>query len=86
MYEKDLFYLLHIHESFIESILCHERIVCTAFNDLSFLQYNDLIGMADGAQPVGNDDAGEVGHHFIDSVLYQSFAFGIEGGSGLVEN
>src|SRR6185437_9481913 len=47
---------------------------------------DDLVGMADGAEPVGDDYAGAVFHHLIDSVLYEAFAFGVERGGGFVED
>ncbi len=54
-------------------------------NDLAFLEYDDLIRMANGAQAVSDDDAGAVGHHFVDGILYQAFAFGIERRGGFVQ-
>jgi hypothetical protein len=43
-----LLQFLHIHQSFIKTIQCHQLFVRTAFGNFAFLQYDDLTGMAYG--------------------------------------
>ena len=46
----------------------------------------DLIGRADGAEAMGDDKAGAVGHEALEGFLDEPFGGGIDAGGGLVED
>ena len=56
------------------------------FYDLTFMEYADFIGMADGGETVGDGNGRTVLHQLFKRILYHAFAFGIEGGSRFVQD
>ena len=52
----------------------------------AILQRQDSVGVADGAEPVGDDQAGTSLHQSIQCLLDQDFAFGVEGTGRFVED
>src|SRR5690348_637102 len=77
---------LHIYKPFIKTILYNQAVVCTPFYNFALLQNNDLISMANGAQPVSYNDRSAITHQVIDSILYQPLTFGIKRGSGFIQD
>ncbi len=57
-----------------------------AFDDAPALQHQDLVGMADGGKPVGDDEAGAVLHEPVERLLDEAFGGVVHAGRGLVEN
>ena len=57
-----------------------------AFDDVAVVEYDDLVGVANGREAVGDDDAGASLHEFGEGLLDGLLAFGVEGGGGFVEN
>lgn len=56
------------------------------FDDFAFAEDDDAVEGGDGAEAVGDDDAGAVFHEVFEGVLDEFFGFGVEGGSGFVED
>ena len=56
-----------------------------AFDDFPLVEYEDAVGVADGAEAVGDHEAGAAGHEALEGFVDEALAFGVEGGSGLVE-
>ena len=54
--------------------------------DAPFFQHHDLVGAADGGEPVRDHDHGAVRHQIGQRPLHQHFGFGIEVRGGLVQN
>src|SRR5580658_4585481 len=79
MWIGKLFYLLHLNQLVVETPVMHQFVMRPAFHDPALLQHYDLIRMPDRAQAVCDHDTRPVLHHFINSVLYEAFAFGVEG-------
>jgi len=71
-------HLLHLHKLLVKATQFQQLFVITSLNYFAFLQHNDFVGMTDGAEAVCNYNAGSVLHHVIDSILYQSFTFGVQ--------
>ena len=53
---------------------------------LAFAQDENLVGMADGAEAVGDDEAGAVGEQAFERFLNELFGAGVHAGGGLVED
>src|ERR1017187_7814109 len=56
------------------------------FDDFSSLQHNDAVGFEDGGESVRNDESGAVPNEVLHRVLDQALGFGVEGGSGFIED
>ena len=56
-------------------------------NDIALADHNNLVGVANGRQPVSNDDAGllEVFHKDVKSLLDLMLRLGIKCACGLVQ-
>ena len=57
-----------------------------AFDDASVFQYQNLVGIADGAEAVCDDETCATAHESLESLLDQSLGGGVDTGGGLVEN
>lgn len=53
--------------------------------DLTFVEDDDLIGLADSGEAMGDDDGAATGYQLIDSLLDKLFRFGINGRCCLVQ-
>src|SRR5579863_6767676 len=60
--------------------------VVAALNDSSLLHDQDLVGAADGGEPVGDDEGGAVLHELRESGLDHGLGLGVERTGGLVED
>ena len=58
-----------------------------AFLDLAVLHDDDFVGVADGAQSVGNDHHGllAAADQFVQRLLYKMLALGVQGRGRLVQ-
>ena len=70
----------------VEAALCQQFLVAAAFHDLALIQHQHLIGVADGAEPVGDDEAGAVLEQVVQRRLDESFGARIDAGSCLVQD
>ena len=61
------------------SVFSNQFIVGTALHDLTLVQYADFIGMLDGTQSVSHSHGGTGFHQFLQGILNQALALGIEG-------
>ena len=57
-----------------------------ALNDAPLLQYHDAVGIANGGQPVSDDEGGAALHQGIHTPLHQGFGAGIDGTGGLIQD
>src|SRR5215218_2405345 len=57
-----------------------------SFYDPSLVKHDDLIGMHDRAQAMGDDEAGAAGHQAIQALMDQPLAFAVEIAGRLVQN
>ena len=58
----------------------------THFGDTLIADVEDTVTVLDGAQAVGNDDAGPALEHFPDAFLQKFLRLGVNGGSGFVQD
>ena len=70
----------------IETAPCHELIVRAGLDNFAFLQDDDHVGLANGAQAMRDDNACPPDHHAAEIVLDRAFGFGIKRAGSLVEN
>ena len=56
------------------------------FHDFPVVQHQDLAGILDGREPVGDDKGGPPHHEPVQGFLDDPFAFRIQGGSGFVQD
>ena len=54
--------------------------------DAALVEHHDLVGAADGGQPVRDHDHGAVLHQVGQRLLHQHFRFGVEMRGGFVQN
>ena len=69
----------------VEAVAGHELVVGAAFGDDSALDDGDLVGVADGAETMGDGDDGLALHELFEGVDDEFFGFAVERGGGLVE-
>ena len=60
--------------------------VRAALDDLTVPQYQDLIRLANGAQTMGDDEAGAVGHEAFQRLLDQLFRRRVHAGGRFIQN
>ena len=63
-----------------------EFLVRAALDDAAFVQDDDLVGVLDGAEAVGDGDGGAAGHELLEGLLDAALGLGVERGGGLVED
>ena len=57
-----------------------------AFDDAAGFDDQNLVGATDGGEAVGDDEGGAAAHQVAQTFLNERFGFGVEAGSGFVEN
>ena len=62
-----------------------QRLVRPGLGDAARLHHDDQVGVADGGEPVGDDEGRAALHQPRDGVLHQALGFGIERAGRLVE-
>ena len=70
----------------IKAGICNQFFVISFLDDASILHHIDAVGVADRRKAMRDDQHGAARHQPVEGVLDEAFAFGIEGGGGLVEN
>lgn len=55
-------------------------------DDVTVVEDDDLVGIADGTEAVGNDEGGASLHDGVHTSLYQLFGTGVDTGGRLVED
>ena len=73
-------------EVLVVASLLDELFVCALFDDLSFVEDVDFVGVLDGGQAVGDGDGGACTHESLKGFLYESLALGVEGAGGFVKD
>ena len=56
------------------------------FDDVAVVEDDDTVGIADGAETVGDDKGSTALHQRVHASLYKPFRTGVDGGCGLVED
>src|SRR5690606_10603067 len=69
---------LYFMELPVQATAFDEVMVATAFHDRTILNDNNLIGMLDRTQPVGDYNRGSVLHQVGERLLYQAFRLRVE--------
>ena len=78
--------VLQLVQAVIDAALFHQLGVRTHLAHLAVVQDDNPVGVADGRQPVRDQQTGPVAHDFIQSVLDQRFGFSVDAGSRLVHH
>ena len=76
---------LGLDEKTIGAVALDQFVVAAAFHDPAVVENEDAVGMADGGETVGDDQAGAAVHEPFERFVDEALALGIEGGGGLVE-
>ena len=63
-----------------------KRLVSAAFYHAPGFDHQNLIGAADGGKAMRNHESSAAAHQVAETLLDQRLGFGIEAGSGFVEN
>src|SRR5258708_23965858 len=70
----------------VPSFLIDKVLVFPLFNNGTILNHKDLVGLADGAQAVGNDEGGPSPQQAPQTLLDKGLTFGIEIRGCLIQN
>ena len=70
----------------VAALLAQQLLVVTLLDDLSLGQQNDIVGVLDGTQAMGNDQHCADVLHSFQGVLNEHFRFCIDVGGGLIQN
>src|SRR6476659_5600833 len=60
-------------EAGVNAAVGHQLVVGAAFEDTAFFQDQDLVGVADGGEAVGDDEAGPAGEELGEGPLHADF-------------
>lgn len=63
-----------------------QLVVCAALDDTPLLEHDDAVGVAHGAQAVGDDKGGAPAHERVHASLHQPLGVGVDARRGLVED
>ena len=70
----------------IQAFLRQQFGVRAALDDLPAIHHQDQVGRQDGAQAVGDDDAGAPGHDALQRLLDQRLRFAVQVAGGFVQH
>ena len=76
---------MHVDQTTVEAVACDELVVGATLCNGAVVHDDDVIGVADGREAVGNDYAGASLHELVEGLLDGEFALGVEGAGGFVE-
>ena len=82
----NLLFELHFVEVAVDAAEGEEVVVLAALDDAAVVEYEDLVGAADGRKAVGDGEDGAAAHGFVEGVLDGALGFGVEGAGGFVED
>ena len=77
---------LQLDHSAVSAAAEHQFIVPAALGDSAVFDHQDLVGVADRAEAVGDDEAGAAGHQRGQRLLDEPFVFRVEVAGGFVED
>src|SRR3954471_3678804 len=78
--------LLQLNHLPVAAALLHQLTVPAGFHDPPVIKDDDLVGMHDRAETMGNHEAGPAGPQAFQALMDEPFAFAIEIAGGLVQN
>ena len=73
-------------EAAVNALLRHKFVVVAGLNDAPLVDNQDLIGVTNGIEPVGNDQQGLAPAQLGDGLLDVALIVGVHAGSGLIQN
>ena len=85
LFRADAAKLTHI-QVIIKPFLCQQLFMPATLDNLTAIQHQQVICVTDGAQTMGNDEAGTPFEQIFQALLDQSLGAGIDTGCGLVED
>ncbi len=81
-----LFAELHLMQLEVKTTLGQELFVGADLANFAFIEHDDLVGLPDGGKTMGDDDRAATGDQLVDGFLDELFGFGVDGGSGFVQD
>ena len=73
-------------EAAVNALLRHKFVMVAGLDDAPLVDDQDLIGVANGIEPVGNDQQGLTPAQLGDGLLDVALVVGVHAGSGLIQN
>ena len=70
----------------IKTVICNQIFVGSLFYDATVLHDENLVGVPDGRETMGDDQRSPAAHQVRERILNQPLAFGVECGCGFVED
>ena len=74
------------HELGIKAAAGQQFVVCAAFDHLTLIQRDDLVGAAHGGEPMGNHQRGAVGHQRFKGLAHRLLVYGIKMGRRFIQD
>ena len=68
----------------IQAVFLHQLLVSALLDEFAVVEDADHIGVADGAEAVGDDEGGAVRAELVEGLLDELLGGVVEGGGGLV--
>ena len=88
--QRIIFYILHSElagvEFSVEAVLCEQLSVCAPLDYRAVVHNQDNIGVADGREPVRNNEARSAVHQRVHRLLDMHFCARVDGACRLVED
>ena len=86
-FAEGLCHELPLDELFVGTTRSNQLVVRALLKDLALAHYDNLVGVPDGGESVGDDDAGLSGalHEGVEGLLYLMLTLGIQGACRLIQ-
>jgi len=75
---------LQFMEAGVQAALGDQLAVRTLFDDATFAQHQNAVGLLYSAQPVGDDECGATAHQFFERALQAGFSIAVHAGGCFV--
>ena len=73
-------------EPVIQALLGQQLLVAAPLHDPALFQDHDGVGVADGGEPVGDDEHRPACHQLVHALFDQSLGAGVDGAGGLIQD
>src|SRR5580765_5198012 len=81
-----LLFVLQLIQAVIDAPLCQKFLVRALFAQAAFVEYQNAIGVLNGAEAVSDYQCGAAGQQFVQRFADQELGLGVHAGSGFIQN
>lgn len=73
-------------QSCVETVVGDQFVMCSAFNDSAVIEHDDLIGIADGAEAMSDDERRATVEQYFQRVLKTRFRGTVDAAGGFIQH